>query len=86
MSMIKKSITVTDKQNEWLQAQIELGLYASDSELLRDLIRQKQESEANNLRVQAIRAALIEGERSGLSKRTTNQIKQAVLERKRSND
>lgn len=86
MSMIKKSITITDKQNEWLQAQIELGLYASDSELLRDLIRQKQESEANNLRVQAIRAALIEGERSGLSKLTPNQIKQAVLERKRSND
>jgi antitoxin ParD1/3/4 len=86
MPMIKKSITVTDKQNEWLQAQIELGLYASDSELLRDLIRQKQENDANNLRVQAIRAALIEGERSGLSKRTPNQIKQAVLERQSRND
>ncbi len=86
MPMIKKSITVTDKQNEWLQAQIELGLYASDSELLRDLIRQKQENDANNLRVQAIRAALIEGERSGLSRRTPNQIKQAVLERQNRND
>lgn len=86
MPMIKKSITVTDKQNEWLQAQIELGLYASDSELLRDLIRQKQENDANNLRVQAIRAALIEGERSGLSSRTPNQIKQAVLERQNLND
>ena len=42
MPMIKKSITVTDKQNEWLQAQMELGLYASDSELLRDLIRQNK--------------------------------------------
>ena len=86
MPMIKKSITVTDKQNEWLQAQIKLGLYASDSELLRDLIRQKQENDANNLRVQAIRAALIEGEKSGLSRRTPNQIKQAVLERQNCND
>lgn len=86
MPMIKKSITVTDKQNEWLQSQISEGLYASDSELLRDLIRQKQEVDANNLRVQAIRAALIDGENSGLSKRSPEEIKQAVLKRKLGND
>ena len=82
MTMIKKSITVTDTQNKWLQSQIELGLYASDSEVLRDLIRQKQEVDANNLRVQAIRAALIQGEKSGKSLRTANDIKLDVLARK----
>ena len=85
MPMVKKSITVTDIQNDWLQSQIEKGPYASDSELLRDLIRQKQQLDEDNLRVQAIRAALIEGEESGFSKRTPEDIKKAVLARRLSN-
>jgi len=82
MPMVKKSITVTDIQNDWLQSQIEQGLYASDSEILRDLIRQKQQLDANNLRVQAIRAALIQGEESGFSNKTPAEIKKSVLARK----
>ena len=85
MPMVKKSITVTDVQNEWLQSQIEQGLYASDSEVLRDLIRQKQTFDANNLRVQAIRAALIQGEESGMSAKTPADIKKTVLARKLKN-
>lgn len=42
MGMVKKSITVTDQQNEWIQSQLSVGKYASDSELLRDLIRKEQ--------------------------------------------
>jgi len=80
--MVKKSITVTDIQNDWLQSQIEQELYASDSELLRDLIRQKQQLDSNNLRVQAIRAALIQGEESGFSSRTPAEIKKGCLARK----
>ena len=37
MAMVKKSITVTDQQEQWMQAQLATGNYASDSELLRDL-------------------------------------------------
>ena len=80
--MVKKSITVTDIQNEWLKSQIEQGLYASDSEVLRDLIRQKQIIDTNNLHVQAIRAALIQGEESGTGTRSPADIKKAVLARK----
>lgn len=86
MPMVKKSITVTDVQNDWLQSQIKQGLYASDSELLRDLIRQKQKDDTNNLRVQVIRAALIEGEKSGFSSRTPEDIKKSVLARRLSNE
>lgn len=43
MSMIKKSISVTDKQNEWMQSQLKRGEYASDRELLRDLIRKNND-------------------------------------------
>ena len=84
--MIKKSITVTDFQNDWMRSQIDQGLYASDSEILRDLIREKLQLDANNLRVQAIKAALIQGEESGFSKKTPDEIKKSVLARKLNND
>lgn len=41
MAMVKKSITVTEQQEQWMQAQLATGNYASDSELLRDLIRKE---------------------------------------------
>ncbi len=83
MPMVKKSITVTDQQEEWIQAQIAKGYYASDSEIFRELIRERQMREAENLEIQAIRAALINAENSGFSDRTPEQIKQAVLQRKK---
>jgi antitoxin ParD1/3/4 len=82
MPMVKKSITVTGAQNEWLQSQIQKGLYASDSEVLRFLIREKQEKDADHMAILALRAALIEGEESGVSSRTPEQIKRSVIERK----
>jgi len=85
MAMVKKSITLTDQQNDWLQSQIQKGLYASDSEILRELIREKQEASLNELRIQAIRSALEEGEASGVSERSPEDIKKAVLARRSNN-
>ena len=76
MSMVKKSITVTEQQNEWIQSQLSLGKYASDSELLRDLIR-KEQARADHL--SAIRQALLVGEQSGLSTRKPADIMAEVL-------
>ena len=81
--MIKKSITVTDQQEKWIQSQIAKGDYASDSEIIRELIRERQSREVESLEVQAIRAALIEAEEQGFSNRTAEQIKAAVLERRK---
>ena len=77
--MIKKSITVTAQQEEWLQAQMATGNFASDSEVLRDLIRKEQ---ARDAKVEAIRDALIEAEASGVSERSVDEIMAAVIERK----
>lgn len=85
MAMIKKSITVTDQQNEWLQSQIHKGLYASDSEILRELIREKQEADMNKLRMEAIRSTLIDGENSGVSTNSPEDIKKRVLARRLKN-
>jgi antitoxin ParD1/3/4 len=59
---VRKTITLTGQQDDWVKAQIEAGRYTNDSEAIRDLIRREQERTAAT---EAIRAALIEGEASG---------------------
>tara|TARA_R110000868_G_scaffold144314_3_gene363260 strand:- start:238 stop:495 length:258 start_codon:yes stop_codon:yes gene_type:complete len=76
MGMVKKSITVTDQQNEWIQSQLSVGKYASDSELLRDLIRKEQ---ARTDEITELRQALLLGEKSGLSNRKPADIMAEVL-------
>ncbi len=79
MTTVRKTITLTHTQNEWIKAQIDSGAYTNDSELLRDLIRKAQQE---TIEIEAIRAALIEGEKSGLSVRTPQEIRAAVLRQK----
>lgn len=62
MGTTRKTITVTDQQDNWIKSQIAAGQFTNDSEYVRDLIRRDQASQAD---VEAIRAALIEGEESG---------------------
>ncbi len=62
MGTVRKTITLTDKQDAWIKAQIDDGHYTNDSEYIRDLIRREQERSGE---IDAIRAALIEGEASG---------------------
>ncbi len=66
MSAVRKTITLTEQQDNWVKAQIEAGNYTNDSEYIRDLIRREQERSAET---EAIRAALLEGEASGEPKR-----------------
>ena len=54
-----------------MQAQLASGNYASDSELLRDLIRKEQMRASE---IEAIRMKLIEAEKSGLSDKSPNQM------------
>jgi antitoxin ParD1/3/4 len=62
MGTVRKTITLTDQQDNWVKAQIDAGHYTNDSEYIRDLIRREQERSAE---IEALRAALIEGEKSG---------------------
>lgn len=62
MTAIRKTITVTAQQNAWISNQVRSGQFASDSELIRDLIRREQ---AQQEKVAALRQALIAGENSG---------------------
>ena len=59
MGTIRKTITVTDREDSWIKTRVASGRFADDSEYIRDLIRRDQAE------IEAIRAALIEGEKSG---------------------
>ena len=79
MSMVKKSISITDQQEKWIKAQILSGNYGNESEVVRDLIRKEQ---MQNSRIKAISDALIEGEQSGISNRSIEDIRDAVIKKK----
>ena len=81
MGMVKKSISVTDQQADWIKAQIETGNYGNESEVFRDLIRDRISRDAE---ITALRAALIDGERSGVSHKTIEEIWEEAQQRHRS--
>ncbi|PWK53301.1 type II toxin-antitoxin system ParD family antitoxin [Pleionea mediterranea] len=73
--MVKKSITVTDKQDSWIKAQIEMGHYGNESEVVRELIRERQlREQAANREVEAIRAKLIKAEENGFTDQSPEEI------------
>ena len=62
MSMHRKTITLTEQQDDWVKGQIESGQFGNDSEYIRDLIRRDQQAKE---RLATLRQALAEGESSG---------------------
>ena len=46
MSVVRKTITLTEQQNDWVKMRIGSGDYTNDSEYIRDLIRRDQEHSA----------------------------------------
>jgi antitoxin ParD1/3/4 len=71
MTMVKKSITVTDQQEAWIQSQLATGNYGTDSELIREALREKQLRMED---IELIRAKLIQAEQGGFSKSTVEEI------------
>ena len=41
MGTTRKTITITDQQDEWIKAQIEGGDFTNDSEYIRDLFKEE---------------------------------------------
>lgn len=68
MSTVRKTITLTDTQDDWIKAKIANGDYTNDSEYVRDLIRKDQE------RARALKLAIDEGLASGVSTRGVDEI------------
>ena len=71
MALVKKSITVTDRQERWIRAQIASGEYGNDSEYVRDLIRRDQD---RNAQFRALKEAIQDGLENGVSDKTVKEI------------
>ncbi len=80
MGTVRKTITLTDKQDEWIKAQIASGDFTNDSEYIRDLVRRDQEQ---NAKFQALKQAVQEGLDSGESDKTITDIMEEVEARLR---
>lgn len=73
--MPRKSITFTSAHDKWLKARVASGQYRPESEVISNLIRERQNC---NTGIEAVRLALIEGEKSGVSNQTPEDIREEV--------
>ncbi len=75
MPMIKKSISVTDQQDAWIKAQIATGHYGNESEVVRELIRERQLQEQQSAaEIEIIRQKLIAAEQAGFTDQSVDEI------------
>ena len=74
------NVSVPDPMRDWVQRRIDSGQYASVSDYVRDLIRRDQMLAGER---ELLIAALVEGEKSGTSKRRVTDIFAAVKRERR---
>ena len=60
--MATMNISLPDQMKDWVDEHVQSGLYANASDYIRDLIRR------DNMRKEALKQALIDGENSGPSR------------------
>ena len=72
------SVTLGDHFERFITTQIAAGRYGSASEVVRAGLRLLEEHET---RLSALRSALVEGEQSGISERSVDEIFDAALRR-----
>ena len=84
MSTVRKSLTITESQEQWIKLQIEKGGFANDSEYMRHLIRMDEE---RNREFLLTKAAIQDGYDSGVSPkvRTVDEIMKAAINRQTDN-
>lgn len=78
--MIRKTITVTEQQNDWIKAEMMQGSYGNESELIRDLIRERQSQQQEYVETAEetahIRARLEAAEKKGHSELGKEEMRQ----------
>ena len=77
MGNVRKTITLTDQQDQWIKAQAAAGNFADDREYILELIRRDQEQYTT------LKVAIQEGLDSGASDKTIPMIMEEVEARLR---
>ncbi|MBF8150426.1 type II toxin-antitoxin system ParD family antitoxin [Winogradskyella sp. F6397] len=71
METIRKTITFTEQQNEWIKLKIKSGNFTNDSEYIRDLVRKDQ---IQNEKLLELKMAIDEGFNSGVSQKSISDL------------
>lgn len=71
MATVRKSITLTEQQAQWIKFQLEKGDFTNESEYIRDLLRRDQ---SQHQKLLELKAAIDEGLNSGVSDRSVEDI------------
>ena len=78
--MHRKTITVTEQQDNWIKQQIESGQYGNDSEYIRHLLREDQRRQQAEQNLMTIMKQALD---SGVSDKTLQEMwAEAVSERR----
>ncbi len=80
MGTVRKTITLTDQQDRWVNVRTAACGFTDDSECIRDLIRREQ---GRNATFRALETAVREGIDSGVSDKTVPGIMEEVEARLR---
>jgi len=78
MALVRKTITITERQDAFIKSQIESGKFASDSEVVRDLLRRQEGFEAAQME---LRKLLDESRNSGVSPLSLSEIRHRAFTR-----
>lgn len=77
MGIVRKTISITDRHEQWVKAQIESGRFTNDSEYFRDLLRKDEE---RSHEFELTRAAIEKGLNSGVSNLDVDDIWQQAID------
>lgn len=71
MGAVRKSITFTEQQDNWIKFKIQKGDFTNDSEYIRDLVRRDQD---RNAKIIELKKAIEDGLNSGVSDKKVSDI------------
>ena len=80
--MSRQSITLTPPNDDWLKSQVASEEFSTKSEVVNNLIRKARREQEE---LQLIRAKLSTAEKSGMSHRSPEQIRESARKRLRGN-
>ena len=72
--MATMTVSLPDRMKDWIEAQIQLGEYASVSDYVRDLVRRDRERRAQEFSLDAMRQKLAASRDGGVSLRGVDEI------------
>jgi antitoxin ParD1/3/4 len=79
-AMAQLNISLPDGLKEWADKRVAEGRYSSASDLVRDLIRRRQDEEAE---LAALQAAIDQGRASGVDPRPADEVLREIMAKNR---